>query len=105
MADRYQQFAESAPGRFMVRRLGLPQPAELQRGPAFIEGPVLVDGDIRLPPGLEVHARPSDGVRYASLIYDATGMKRTSDLRGLYNFFQPTIRSLAPSGRLIVIGS
>src|SRR4051794_13002050 len=103
MADRYQQFAESPPGRFMVRRLGLPQPADLQRGPAFIDGPVLLEGDVRLPPGLEVHSRASDGVRYAALIFDASRVSSTRDLRRVYNFFQPTIRSLAPSGRLIVI--
>ena len=39
MADRYQQFADSPPGRFMVRRLGLPQPTPLQRGPALLDGP------------------------------------------------------------------
>jgi len=105
MADRYQQFAESPPGRFLVRRLGLPQPAELQRGPGFVEGPVLMDGGVRLPAGLEVHARASNGVRYAALVYDARGVSSARDLRGLYNFFQPTIRSLAPSGRVIVIGS
>ena len=105
MADRYQQFAESAPGRFMVRRLGLPQPAELQRGPGLLEGPVLVEGDVRLPAGIEAHDRASDGVRYAALVYDARGLARTSDLRRVYDFFQPTIRSLAPSGRLIVLGS
>ena len=105
MADRYQQFAESPPGRFMVRRLGLPQPAELQRGPGFIEGPVLVQGDVQLPPGIEAHERPSDGVRYAALLFDARRLTHATDLRRVYDFFQPTIRSLAPSGRLIVIGS
>jgi 3-oxoacyl-[acyl-carrier protein] reductase len=105
MADRYQQFAESPPGRFVVRRLGLPQPAELQRGPGFIAGPVLVDGDVPLPAGLEVHHRARDGVRYAALIHDATRLRSVSDLRGLYDFFQPAIRSLASSGRAIVLGS
>jgi 3-oxoacyl-[acyl-carrier protein] reductase len=105
MADRYQQFSESAPGRFMVRRLGLPQPAELQRGPGFIEGPVLVEGDVRLPVGIEAHERASDGGRYAGLVFDARRLARAADLRRVYDFFQPTIRSLAPSGRLIVIGT
>jgi 3-oxoacyl-[acyl-carrier protein] reductase len=105
MADRYQQFAESPPGRFMVRRLGLPQPAELRRGPALIDGPVLVEGELRLPSGLDVHDRASAGVRYGALIYDATGVERTLDLRGLYDFFHDTIRQLAPSGRLVVVGS
>src|SRR3954466_3453967 len=105
MADRYQQFAESPPGRFMVRRLGLPQPTVLQRGPAPIEGPVLLEGAVRLPPGYEVHERASDGVRYGALIYDATRVTSTRDLRGLYDFFHGTIRQLAPSGRLIVVGT
>jgi 3-oxoacyl-[acyl-carrier protein] reductase len=105
MADRYQQFAESPPGRFMVRRLGLPQPAELRRGPALIDGPVLVEDELRLPSGLDVHDRASAGVRYGALIYDATGVERTLDLRGLYDFFHDTIRQLAPSGRLVVVGT
>jgi 3-oxoacyl-[acyl-carrier protein] reductase len=105
MADRYQQFADSPPGRFMVRRLGLPQPSELQRGPAFVEGPVLAEGALRLPPGLDVHDRVRDGVRYGALIYDATGVARTADLRGVYDFFHDTIRQLAPSGRLVVVGT
>jgi 3-oxoacyl-[acyl-carrier protein] reductase len=105
MADRYQQFTESPPGRFMVRRLGLPQPTALQRGPAPIEGPVLLEGAVRLPPGYEVHERASDGVRYGALIYDATRVTSTRDLRGLYDFFHGTIRQLAPSGRLIVVGT
>jgi hypothetical protein len=31
VADRYQSFAESTPGRFVTKRLGMPQPAELRR--------------------------------------------------------------------------
>ena len=44
VTDRYQQFADSPPGRFMTRRLGLPQPADLRRGPELFDGPVLVGG-------------------------------------------------------------
>jgi 3-oxoacyl-[acyl-carrier protein] reductase len=105
MADRYQQFAESPPGRFMVRRLGLPQPVLLQRGPEPIEGPVLLEGKVPVPPGFDVHERASDGVRYGALVYDATRIASTRDLRGLYDFFHGTIRQLAPSGRLIVVGT
>jgi 3-oxoacyl-[acyl-carrier protein] reductase len=105
MADRYQQFADSPPGRFMVRRLGLPQPTVLQRGPEPIEGPVLLEGAVRLPPGFDVHERASEGVHYGALIYDATRISATRDLRGLYDFFHGTIRQLAPSGRLVVVGT
>jgi 3-oxoacyl-[acyl-carrier protein] reductase len=31
MSDRYQQFADSKPGRLVVRRLGLPDPFPLRR--------------------------------------------------------------------------
>ncbi|MGQ4425463.1 short chain dehydrogenase, partial [Streptomyces violaceoruber] len=31
MADRYLSFTGTAPGRFLTRRLGLPQPAALRR--------------------------------------------------------------------------
>jgi 3-oxoacyl-[acyl-carrier protein] reductase len=105
MADRYQQFVDSTPGRFMVRRLGLPQPAVLQRGPEPISGPVLVEGALGLPPGVEVHDRLRDDVRYGALIYDASRVARTSDLRGLYDFFHDAIARLAPSGRLVVVGT
>jgi 3-oxoacyl-[acyl-carrier protein] reductase len=66
---------------------------------------VLLDGAVRLPPGFDVHDRASDGVRYGALIYDATRIASTRDLRGLYDFFHGTIRQLAPSGRLIVVGN
>ena len=107
MADRYQQFVESPPGRFMVRRLGLPQPAPLRRGPALLEGPILLGGaldtrDLLARIGFEI--RP-DAERYAAVIFDASRITRTGELRELYDFFHPAIRQLGPSGRLIVIGS
>jgi 3-oxoacyl-[acyl-carrier protein] reductase len=102
MADRYQQFVHSPPGRFMTRRLGLPQPSTLQRGPALLDGPIRLGGAPRDVPGFEV--RP-DADRYAALIFDASHITRTSELREVYEFFHGSIRQLGPSGRLIVIGS
>jgi 3-oxoacyl-[acyl-carrier protein] reductase len=110
MADRYQQFADSPPGRFMVRRLGLPQPVPLRRGPELYDGPVLVGGAgalrealIRL--GAQIHDRPSEDAQYDALLFDASRIASTRDLREVYDFFQPVIRSLAPSGRAIVVGT
>jgi 3-oxoacyl-[acyl-carrier protein] reductase len=102
MADRYQQFADSPPGRFMTRRLGLPQPAPLQRGPEPLDGPILLGGAPRDVRGFEVRA---DAEHYAALIFDASHITRTGELRELYEFFHGAIRELGPSGRLIVIGS
>jgi 3-oxoacyl-[acyl-carrier protein] reductase len=107
MADRYQQFAASPPGRFMVRRLGLPRPAPLKRGPELFDGPVRLGGasthrELLERLGFELR---EDADRYAALIFDASRITRTADLRELYDFFSPGIRELAPSGRLIVLGS
>jgi 3-oxoacyl-[acyl-carrier protein] reductase len=104
MADRYQQFAGSPPGRFMVRRLGLPQPSPLVRGPALLEGPILLGGatthrDLLARLGFEIRV---DAHRYAALIFDAS---RMASLRDLYDFFHPAIAELAPSGRLLVLGT
>src|SRR3954470_10859028 len=44
-SDRYQQLTQSAPGRFISKRLGLPQPVPLRRyepGQPLLDGPALV---------------------------------------------------------------
>src|SRR3954454_9086343 len=44
-SDRYQQLTQSAPGRFISKRLGLPQPVHLRRyepGQPLLDGPALV---------------------------------------------------------------
>ena len=43
--------------------------------------------------------------RWKGLVFDATGIGSSEDLRELWAFFHPTIRRLAPSGRLIVLGT
>jgi 3-oxoacyl-[acyl-carrier protein] reductase len=45
MSDRYQQFADSRPGRLVVRRLGLPDPVALRRhepGAPVLDAPALL---------------------------------------------------------------
>lgn len=42
--------------------------------------------------------------KFSALVFDATGMKDTTDLRAVYDFFHPTIRKLAGNGRVLVIG-
>ena len=39
------------------------------------------------------------------MIFDASRITRTGELRELYEFFHDAIRQIGPSGRLIVIGS
>ena len=43
--------------------------------------------------------------RWKGLVFDATGIKRSEELRELWAFFHPTIRRIAPSGRLLVLGT
>ncbi|MBR9871705.1 MAG: 3-oxoacyl-ACP reductase [Gammaproteobacteria bacterium] len=42
--------------------------------------------------------------KFSALVFDATGLKTPQELRALYDFFHPTIRKLAPNGRILVIG-
>ncbi|MEU0218230.1 short chain dehydrogenase, partial [Streptomyces sp. NPDC006265] len=49
MADRYLRLTGTAPGRFLTRRLGLPQPAALTRWSA--ERPALDGGLLQLTAG------------------------------------------------------
>lgn len=60
MADRYQSFTHSGPGRLISKQLGIPQPARLRRyepGQPLLDGPVMLGaaGGGRL---LEPAARP-----------------------------------------------
>ncbi|OEY65111.1 3-oxoacyl-ACP reductase [Marinobacter sp. X15-166B] len=41
---------------------------------------------------------------FAALVFDATGITDTTELRALYDFFHPTIRKLASNGRILIIG-
>lgn len=43
--------------------------------------------------------------RNAALVYDATGILNSAELRDLYEFFQPRARAVYPSGRVIVLGT
>jgi 3-oxoacyl-[acyl-carrier protein] reductase len=47
-------------------------------------------------------APPNDRVQ--ALIFDATGMTDSTQLRALYRFFHDAIRSVAKSGRIVVLG-
>ncbi|MEX2475824.1 3-oxoacyl-ACP reductase [Marinobacter sp.] len=42
--------------------------------------------------------------KFSALVFDATGMKDTTDLRAVYDFFHPTIKKLAGNARVLVIG-
>ena len=120
MSDRYHRIANSGLGGRVVKTIGLPQPAEIERhepGKPVVDGSVLVGAaeggrlteplrDVLRSIGAHVvdESEPEgDGPAYAALVYDATGIDTSARLRALYDFFHPVIRSIAPSGRVIVL--
>ncbi|MEU5779967.1 3-oxoacyl-ACP reductase [Micromonospora lupini] len=121
MTDRYASFVQSAAGRALVKRLGLPDPPRLRRhhpGDPLLTGPALLGAAVgsRLAEpvtailtaaGVELRdtgtAAPQD--RFGALVYDATGITDSTQLRQLYDFFHPQARALLPSGRVIVLGT
>lgn len=117
MTDRYQKFSSSALGRSLVKRLGLPDPTPLRRyqpGQPVVAGPVLLGGNGRLGEAVtgvlkdvyaEIHRERAEDTRYAALIFDATGIRSSDQLRELHAFFSPTIRQVDTCGRVIVLGT
>src|SRR4051794_37681768 len=130
MNDRYQSFVLSGPGGVLAKQAGLPQPPKLARyevGQPVVTGPVLVGGApggrlldsvVSLLKGLGAEVRtevpPKDDSgsdsgsapdKHAALVFDASGISSSAKLRELYDFFSPVARSIAPSGRVIVLGT
>ncbi|MAD43826.1 MAG: 3-oxoacyl-ACP reductase [Oceanospirillaceae bacterium] len=52
--------------------------------------------------GIECHADMSE--KFDAVIFDASGFADTSDLAQLYYFFNPVMRKISVSGRVIVLG-
>ncbi|MFY9488527.1 MAG: 3-oxoacyl-ACP reductase [Solirubrobacterales bacterium] len=130
MSDRYAGFVNSPVGSFIAPKVGLPQPVELERyvpGQPVVNGKVLTGaapggrlsaaiaaalGDaeievVNVEPGAEPISEPSENGagRYKALVFDATGIKDSTQLRELWAFFHPTIRRVAKSGRIVVLGT
>lgn len=116
MADRYLHFTGTAPGRFLSRRLGLPQPAPLRRWtletPA-LEGPLLhltagdsthadTLGPVLAATGLKVTTRAE---RPVAVVLDATGVTTAAGLADVHAALHPVVRSLAGGGRVVVLGT
>ncbi|WP_329230055.1 3-oxoacyl-ACP reductase [Streptomyces canus] len=109
MADRYLSFTGTAPGRFLTRRLGLPQPTVLRRRseefPEFRGGVLhLTAGKSELSglAGLEF-AASSDAP--AAVLLDATGVRDVEGLAEVHAALHAAVRSVAESGRVVVLGA
>src|SRR4051812_35547376 len=92
--DRYQQLTQSVPGRFISKRLGLPQPVPLRRyepGQPLLDGPALIGAAPggRLLPAVEhvleatgsqaLQTPQAEEQRFAALVFDASGISSTDE--------------------------
>lgn len=125
MSDRYTEFANSPLGRLLAKNLGLPMPVKLDRyqpGQPVISGAVLfgsaaaagavaksvsdilkkLDADVYGQGGKPFSAEGEQ--KFKALVFDASGIKDSSDLVKAYEFFHPVMRKTDQSSRLIVIG-
>jgi 3-oxoacyl-[acyl-carrier protein] reductase len=111
--DIYSQFLSSAPGAFIAAKAGLPRPENLRRykhGEPPLAGPVLIGGKGRLVEPLrallsDYPAASAADDNFGALVFDATGIGQVTELEQLFEFFQPVIRNLAPSARVVVLGT
>ncbi len=116
MADRYLHLTGTAPGRFLTRRLGLPQPAALRRWSLEtprLDGPLLhlTAGDSEITDEL-AKALAATGLTVdpqaahpAGIVLDATGVTSARGLAEVHAALHPVVRSQAPGGRIVVIGT
>jgi 3-oxoacyl-[acyl-carrier protein] reductase len=117
--DLYTQIVHSAPGSFLAKQLGIPQPETLRRyapGDQPLAGTLLIGGGGRVVEPLRTAlAEDYDvvsnnlGGRWADsfggLVFDATGITEPEGLKDLYKFFTPLLRNLGASARIVVIGT
>lgn len=118
MSDLYSQVVNSLPGRLIAPRLGLPQPAKLERhapGAPVLDGAALVGaapggrlggqldrllgeiGAIRADAGSEQSVK--------ALLFDAAGIADSTQLVELQHFFHPNVSRLERCGRVVVLGT
>lgn len=115
MADRYLHLTGTAPGRFLTRRLGLPQPAPLRRW--TLETPRLKGSLLHLTAGASAVTGVAEALsrsglpvvgntdRPAAIVLDATGVTTAAGLGDVHAALHPVVRSLTPGGRIVVLGT
>jgi 3-oxoacyl-[acyl-carrier protein] reductase len=127
MSDRYIDFANSDLGRRLVGAVGLPSPARLERWEAGrlrpVDGALLLGGGPlanrveafaqRLTDDVYSFASPELGAtewvaglgpKLKAVVFDASELEDTDQLKQLREFFQPLLRSLAPSAHVVILG-
>jgi 3-oxoacyl-[acyl-carrier protein] reductase len=117
--DLFTQVVTSAPGSFLAKQLGIPQPEPLRRyrpGEPPLGGTLLVGGEGRVvEPLRSALAEDYDLVRnniggrwadsFGGIVFDATGITDPRGLTALHEFFTPLVRNLGHSARVVVVGT
>jgi 3-oxoacyl-[acyl-carrier protein] reductase len=115
----YEQVVNTPVGRLVAKNTPLPQPAVLERwepGKPVVDGTVLLGKSagarvggaverILKDAGVTVAGEPRPDTSYKALVFDASGIDTSERLGELYAFVHEHIRSIAPSGRLLVLGT
>ncbi|HEY5856010.1 MAG TPA: 3-oxoacyl-ACP reductase [Aldersonia sp.] len=112
-SDPYSSFLSTAPGAFIAKQVGLPQPEHLRRyqqGEPPLPGPVLLGGKGRLIEPIrdllsDYPFADTTATKYGALVFDATDVTGPEQLVELFEFFAPVIRSLTSCGRVVVLGT
>ncbi|BBN52590.1 3-oxoacyl-ACP reductase [Pseudomonas chlororaphis subsp. aurantiaca] len=127
MSDRYIDFANSSIGHRLVGALGLPSPVRLERWQAGrmrpVEGALLIGGgqlaqqvgaiaprltesiySYGTDPTLATAWIPGHGPRLKAVVFDASDILQTDQLKQLREFFQPLMKNLEPSAHLVILG-
>lgn len=127
MSDRYIDFANSSLGHRVVAALGLPSPVRLERWQAGrlrpVEGALLLGGgplaDNVLTFGnkltdsiysygaqpLQAPAWiPGHGPRLKAVVFDASHLQHTAELKQLREFFQPLLKNLDHCAHVVILG-
>ncbi|NIF17881.1 3-oxoacyl-ACP reductase [Pantoea sp. Cy-639] len=127
MTDRYLGFANSNFGRRLLDALGLPRPVPLERWEAGrlrpVEGALVLGGGPlarqveALAPRLTADcygfnddslASPAWvaglGAKIKAVVFDASHLADSDQLRQLREFFQPLLRSLASCAHVVILG-
>ena len=127
MSDRYIDFANSALGHRLVSAIGLPSPVRLERWQAGrlrpIEGALLIGGgplaqqvselakrltdaiyQYASEPSLGTAWIPGHGPKLKAVVFDASDLVHTDQLKQLREFFQPLMKNLDHSPHLVILG-
>jgi 3-oxoacyl-[acyl-carrier protein] reductase len=117
VSDLYSQIVNSPPGRLIASRVGLPQPAELDRqepGAPVVSGAALAGAAPRGRLEKQVErlfgaigaVRPQTSeAPVKALVFDASGIKDSTELVELQRFFHPNVKRVEPCGRIVVLGT